>query len=398
VRSSSKARTLRRRTLRCLGCLAVSTLALWTVETACVIPIGTSSETADGAAADAGPPLPKGTWKNITSNLGSYACASASVISVEPDGTTLIAGFDSLGLWSNSVASSTWQALGANSPTVPIENRPVAIVYDPKNPQHFWESGIYGMEGVYETTDNGQTFVQLGTVGDQHHCDLVSIDFTDANRATLVAGGHEEAQSLFLSTNGGMTWTSIGAGLPTNTFCTLPLVLGPHTFLVGCNYFLTPPSGVWLSTDTGTTWAQVTDAGGQGAPLVASDGSIYWASPEQGALAKGSTTDPTQWATVGKPDVVLSITPLELPNKQLATIANQVGNQYGPLYVQTSADGNSWTPVSSALPISVVSGFAYSSQRNAFYVVNETCPDAGGTDAGGSLGAFLEYDVDAGHD
>jgi photosystem II stability/assembly factor-like uncharacterized protein len=361
------------------------------VDSGCVIPIGPAPETADGAppTPDGSPPIPKGSWNDITSNLPFNPCGSTSLISVEPDGATLIAGIGVVGLFSNSSQSSTWQELGAKSPKVPIANRPTAIVYDPKSPQTFWESGIYGTEGVYKTTDNGNTFVQLGTVGDQHHCDLVSIDFTDASRATLVAGGHEEAQSLFLSIDGGMTWTNIGANLPTNTFCTLPLVLGPSTFLVGCNYFNTPPNGVYLSTDRGAHWTQqeTSGRGGEGAPLLASDGTIYWASPEQGGLIKSKGVN---WTSLVGPGVILSMTPIELPNGNLATVANEVGNQYGPLYVMTSADGIHWTPVTAALPTSEITGLAYSPQRNAFYVVNSACPD------GGTLGPILEFNITAG--
>jgi hypothetical protein len=375
----------------------------------CVIPLSGPEQSqgsptlGDGAApqvVDAGS-LPKGTWTNVASNLDSFSCNVATLISVEPDGNTLLAGLNSDGLWTNSAGSSTWQELGQGmsdagaDAAVTIGNLPLSIVYDPENPNRFWENGIYGSgNGVYETMDNGNTFIELGTVGDAHRCDYVSVDFTDPARATLLAGGHEEAQSLFMSTNGGVSWTNAGAGLPTDTFCTYPLVLDHQTFLISCSHYEGPPIRIYRTTNAGASWTQVSSGFGAASPaLVASDGTIYWATPAQGGLVK-STDQGKTWTQLVGPGVIYGFTPVELPDKTIATLGNLAGNQYGPIYAMNSSDGLTWQPLSAQLPIALASGFAYSTQRHAFYVVNQSCPDGGG--AGGDLGAIMQFVVDAG--
>jgi photosystem II stability/assembly factor-like uncharacterized protein len=73
-------------------------------------------------------------------------------------------------------------------------------VYDPENPNTYWESGIYNDGGVFRTDDGGATFQPLGNVT---HIDAVSVDLTDPDRSTLLAGAHE--QSVLLRSGDGGT-------------------------------------------------------------------------------------------------------------------------------------------------------------------------------------------------
>ena len=99
------------------------------------------------------------------------------------------------------------------------------MVYDPEHPGTFWESGIYNGGGVYKTSDNGKTFEQLG---DLTHTDSVSVDFSDPQRKTLLAGPHEMNSKLYRSTDGGRTWKDIGASLPSSAgYCRRPAASEP---------------------------------------------------------------------------------------------------------------------------------------------------------------------------
>ena len=100
----------------------------------------------------------------------------------------LIVGVSLHGLWSTKDGGKSWHQLGASSDSVTLTNRASAIIYDPKDATHFWESGIYNSFGVYFSDDDGVT---LKNLGDAHHIDLVSIDFSDKDRKTLLAGQHE---------------------------------------------------------------------------------------------------------------------------------------------------------------------------------------------------------------
>jgi hypothetical protein len=346
----------------------------------CVIPISTVNPSADGGeGADGSQPsgnltwlsgAPTGTWTNDTGNLANMPsqCGNLSHLIAKPDEDLLIAGIAGDGLWGSRDGGASWQLLGTGSnATAPITNRTSAIVFDPQNTARYWESGLYNSTGVYSTSDDGTTYLPLGN---SHHCDLVSIDFTDPNRQTLLAGGHEQSQTLNLSTDGGMTWSSIGIGLPPSTNCTFPLVIGGKTFLVGCGGFGGGVTGVWRSIDSGMTWASTTTLGAYYAPLVASDGSIYWSSPNDAGMGRSTDQGQTWSSVIVSPYSVVTIPPIELPDGRIATLGPSTGDQY----VLLSADhGATWKPASAALPYSDAFGVTYSSQRKAFYVWHWSC-------------------------
>jgi hypothetical protein len=348
---------------------------------ACVIPISTvTSDGGEGAeGADGGPTTmstgwlagaPTGTWANNTGNLANMPsqCGNMSHLGAKPDEDLLIAGVAGDGLWGSTDGGQSWSLLGSGTnATAPITNRTSAIVFDPDVTSRYWESGLYNSTGVYETTNDGTGFLPLG---DSHHCDLVSIDFTDPNRQTLLAGGHEQPQTLNRSTDGGMTWTSIGAGLPPNTNCTFPLVIDAHTYLVGCGGFGGGVTGVWRSTDSGMTWASMTTLGAYFAPLVASDGSIYWSSPNDAGMARSTDQGQTWTSVIAAPYSVVTIPPIELPDGRIATLGPSTGNQY---VIVSSDQGATWKPVTPALPYTDAYGVTYSSQRKAFYVWHWSC-------------------------
>jgi photosystem II stability/assembly factor-like uncharacterized protein len=342
----------------------------------CVIPISSTTGSADaGGGKDAsvgggdGAAPPSGNWTNVTSNLANMpsACGNMSYLSAKPDEDLLIAGIALDGLWASRDGGQSWSAFGVSDASLPITNATSAIVYDPTTSGRFWESGFHDVRGVFETTDDGADFIESGDVP---HVDLVSIDFSDPNRQTLLAGGHEMAQTVNRSTDGGMTWTNVGGALPTNTDCSFPLVIDSMTHLVGCDGEGGGPIGIYRTTDGGASWTSATTLGGIYAPLVASDGSIYWSSPNGDGMARSTDKGQTWTNTGAAQDVLGSFRPIELPDGRIVTI----GPEYGTQYVLASADhGATWNPVSAALPYADATAVAYSSQRKMFYIWHFSC-------------------------
>src|SRR5207248_1183494 len=110
---------------------------------------------------------------------------------------------------------------------------------------------IYNQGGVFRTDDGGSTFKQMGDVT---HDDVVSVDFTDTDRKTLLAGGHETTQKLWLSVDSGQNWEDIGPRLPSSAgWSSDPWIIDTNTFLVGVN------QGIYRSEDAGKTWNKVSD-------------------------------------------------------------------------------------------------------------------------------------------
>src|SRR3954469_12271933 len=129
-------------------------------------------------------------WVNVTGNLAGMPseCGNLCLLSVVPGQDRIIAGVAKRGLWQTADGGAKWTQLGQGWGSDAIVNRPSRILYDPKDPNIFWESGIYNSFGVYQTTDGGQIFRHLGSI---KHNDYVSVDLSGARRRTLLAGGHE---------------------------------------------------------------------------------------------------------------------------------------------------------------------------------------------------------------
>ena len=179
-----------------------------------------------------------------------------------------------------------------------------------------------GFNGVYRTDNDGSTFRALGSI---RHNDSVSVDFTDPNRRTLLAGGHEQKQTVYHSQDGGNTWRNVGANLPAGTaFSSFPLVINSTTFFAGCS-----PSwgggtgGIYQSNDAGATWISASAQGGGAQPLIASDGSIYWSSGD-GAMVRGiGQGSHWTWSQTVASGTLINVHPIELPDGALsASVSN----------------------------------------------------------------------------
>jgi len=312
------------------------------------------------------PATPSGSWVNATGNLAGLGseCGNMSFLSSKPDEDLLIAGIAQQGLWGSRNGGTSWSRLGTGAGSATIVNRTSDIVYDPAHPDTFWESGIYNSNGVYKTTDDGTTLAALGSVT---HNDTVSVDFTDPQRQTLLAGGHEQTAMLYRSTNGGSSWTNIGSSLPAGMgFSSNALVIDAQTHLVGTyNYNNTGTGlGIFRTINGGQSWTEVYSTAVQGHPLVMQDGTIYWSVGNNGGLVKSTDKGQTWQTTVGSGALVTGA-PIELPDGRIAAVGSQA--------VMVSADcGVTFHAASTALPFTPT-GLAYSAYEKAFYVWHFDC-------------------------
>jgi photosystem II stability/assembly factor-like uncharacterized protein len=303
-------------------------------------------------------------WVNVTGNLAGMPseCGNLCLLSVVPGQDKIIAGIAQRGLWQTADGGVTWTPLGQGAGSDTIVNRPSWIVYDPANAEVFWESGIYNSSGLYQTTNGGLTFRHLGSV---RHNDYVSVDFSDPPRRTLLAGGHEQSRTVWRSVDSGTTWTNIGATLPEGTkFSSDPLLIDASTYLVNASGWGKGTGGVYRTANGGATWSQATPLEANGAPLRASDGSIYWPLMyDRGAIR--STNQGQTWTQVCGPGVVRGSMIIELPDGRLAAVAGKG--------LKVSSDhGASWTPLLDPTPVQP-SGAIYAPARHAFYIWQWDC-------------------------
>ncbi|MGO9838007.1 MAG: WD40/YVTN/BNR-like repeat-containing protein [Polyangiaceae bacterium] len=333
------------------------------------------------------PPTPTGQWTNATSNLAGLGseCGNMSNLSSKPDEDLLIAGIAQQGLWASKNGGTSWSRLGTGAGSATITNRTSEIVYDPAHTQTFWESGIYNANGVYKTIDDGTTLLAQGDVT---HNDSVSVDFTDPQRQTLLAGTHEQSGHLYRSTDGGNTWTDIGPNLPAGTgFSSQALVIDAQTHLLGTYTYANTGAGlgIFRTTDGGQMWTQVFSSPVQGHPLVMSDGTIYWSLSNNAGMVKSVDKGQTWQMTVGQ-GVLVTDAPIELPDGRIAAL--------GPSTIMVSADcGTSWHAASTALPYSAW-GLSYSPYEKAFFVWHFDCTGQNNPGDPVPSDAIMRFDFD----
>ena len=300
-----------------------------------------------------------GSWSNVTANLAGAAseCGNLTMVSGVPGQDAIIAGVANRGLFRSTNGGANWTAIGTGSGSATITNRASSIVYDPTTSNTFWESGIYNGGGVYRTTDNGATFQQLGSVT---HIDQVAVDLTDPARRTLLAGGHEQAQKLWRSADGGATWTEIGVNLPAGTgFSTNPIIINSTTYLINTTSgYIQGTPGIYRTTNSGASWTKVSDLDAIGQAAV-TPSMIAWR-VTNGTVAV-STNQGQTWTARGNN---ISVPPVALPDGRLLAASND--------HVVVSADASTWTNVGPNQPFTPAS-ITYLAARNAVFVSYGDC-------------------------
>ncbi len=322
-------------------------------------------------------PVPPANWVNVTNNLAGMAseCGNAANIFSSPWRDMLITGVARHGLYASTNGGASWVSLGTGGGGT-VRHRMQQIVFDPTDANRWWEAGIYGFEspwseGVFLTEDNGTTFRGLTDMGpeNQSHNDSVSVDFTDPQRRVILSGGHEQGvpdgKGLFLSTNGGVSFVDIMNRLPAGIgFCTQTLVLNANELLVACGAsWAGHTPAIVRSDDGGTSWDTVSNVGGVGQPLLASDGAIYWAASSGGMLRSDNRGQ--SFTLVANGSKTGGASPIELPDGRIVSVSANA--------VVVSLDrGVNWTAVTTALPFTP-NGLTYSPFRRAFYASHFDC-------------------------
>jgi len=184
------------------------------------------------------------------------------------------------GLWKTEDAGTYWEPVGdeyfqsGNIGAMEISQSHPDIMYVGMGEPQMRNNVSWG-DGVYKTTDGGETWTHLG-LKETHHISQVRIHPTNPDIVYVGAFGHafgpNEERGVFKTTDGGQTWKKVlyksdKAGV-------IDLVLNPSNpnelFAAVWEFERKawgpktggPDSGMWKSTDAGETWQEITNNNG----------------------------------------------------------------------------------------------------------------------------------------
>jgi len=181
------------------------------------------------------------------------------------------------GVWKTTDAGRTWWPIFDSQPTNSIG----ALAVAPSNPSIIYVGSGEGLrrpdlsigDGIYKSTDAGQTWQRLG-LRDAQQIGAITIDPNDPDRVFVAVLGHpygpNAERGLYRSLDGGRNWQQV-LGKDENTGA-IQVVFDPRNAQVvyavlwnsrrppwtADNAFEGPNSGLFKSTDGGTTWRQLT--------------------------------------------------------------------------------------------------------------------------------------------
>ncbi|MDX1419632.1 MAG: glycosyl hydrolase, partial [Rubricoccaceae bacterium] len=241
-------------------------------------------------------------FRNVGPRVMSGRVADLEASPTDP--ATFYVGYASGGLWRTTSNGTAFEPLFDHESVMTIGDFAVDWADPEGDGETIWlgtgesnsSRSSYAGDGVYRSTDGGQTWTHLG-LGESHHVGRLLVHPDDPNTAWVAALGHlyspNAERGVYRTTDGGVTWEKT-LFVDENTGAT-DLVLDPSdpNTLWAATWTRArrawdfaeagPGSAVWRSDDGGTTWARVTTEG-SGFPTGETVGRIGLAVAPGGAL------------------------------------------------------------------------------------------------------------------
>lgn len=186
---------------------------------------------------------------------------------------TVWAASASGGLWVSRDHGTGWDCLFKNEGTISLGD----VAVDPSDPEVLWvgtgeannQRSSYWGDGVYKSTDGGETWAHLG-LRDSHHIGRIAVDPTNSDHVLVAALGHlytpNAERGLFRTTDGGASWDHVlDLGVDVGA---VDVVMDPSNpeRVFAASYERRrrawdfdgngPGSAIWRSSDGGATWVK----------------------------------------------------------------------------------------------------------------------------------------------
>jgi len=286
-----------------------------------------ASGTLDGGAmtsAEASAPRPcshlaaSGTWENIspvkappgTSNGRNYADA----IAVDPfDSATVWHGTGYAGLFKSTDCGATFVRVNTGRGADALQGSALgSIAIDPVNRGVMYTTAFEGANGLFKSTNGGVDWDQLlpqgSTVFKAVESNLINSVAMDAHDPRhLIISTHANCIAPYgpvceaESTDAGATWTVTTVPIPGGGW-----VPGAGAFILSATSWLfgSYSSGLWLTTDRGATWSNVTPQGASGSTAGKTICIPFYPNPDDGkyylpameGVIRSTTADGRTWS------------------------------------------------------------------------------------------------------
>lgn len=325
---------------------------------------------------DNAPPAMLGVWEEITPPTGKADPFGSQGIVLNPQKfSTLYVGSNKLGIFKSEDCGSTWVKAdtGLNAATID-SGLSWSMAIDPTNPNVIYSVNGYGNGlGLWKTVNGGVDWVQLFPAESEvakavqyNFTSIVSMDPDDHNH--LVVSFHADCLGAWApgcqaeTKDGGANWRLVKSPSGAGWEGAGPIVLNATSWL-----YAIPGGGLWLTTDNGATWKNVTPAGAMGAHYQmyhAKNGTFFLGSL-QGML---KSSDGKTWELI--PNSGTSLAGLVGDGTKV-----YVSQQFGGAYFSASeADPTTWTKfVAPSRTVRDFGGFwlAYDPDHHVLYSSNQ---------------------------
>jgi len=216
-------------------------------------------------------------WQFLGPTNTSGRITDVAVVAPKGENYTMYVAGASAGVWKTENEGTSWSPVFENGPSTSIGD----VTIDPSNSNTVWigtgEANIFRSSmagaGVFKSTDAGATWQHMGLTG-THTIARIVVDPRNSNNVFVAASGHEwtanEDRGVYRTTDGGLTWERVL--FVDDMTGAIDLVMDPRNSSViyaamwqrirdKWNDPRNEPdyagSGIYKSTDGGSTWATI---------------------------------------------------------------------------------------------------------------------------------------------